>query len=80
MKHLIALALVALCLTGCASYYKVVDPSSGNTYYTKEIKKRNSAVEFIDQSSKATVTVQNSEVHKIDQDAYLAGLASQSED
>jgi outer membrane lipoprotein SlyB len=71
----IAMAMVfsmALSLVGCASYYKVTDVSSGKTYYTDEIKRKNSSVMFKDAQTQNEVTLQNSEVIEISKDQFKA--------
>ncbi len=66
---------MALLFTGCGSYYKVKDPSSDKTYYTKKIKdKREGAVKFTDAVSGSEVTIQNSEVTKIKKDEYKKAI------
>lgn len=68
---------VSLLVVGCASYYKVTDPQSGNAYYTEEIDNvRGGAVKLKDARSGSIVTLQNSEVKEISSDEYKAGLAA----
>ena len=72
--------LVSLCVgilvVGCSKYYQVTDPESGNVYYTQKIDNMASgAVKVTDDRTGSIVTLQNSEVMKIDSDAYKAGLA-----
>ena len=63
-------------LAGCSSYYRVTDPSSGKTYYTKEVSEagRAGAVKIKDEKTGSTVTLQSSEVKEISADEYEAGL------
>ena len=68
---------VGLLVVGCASYYKVTDPQSGNAYYTQEIDNiRGGAVKIKDARTGSIVTLQNSEVKEISSDEYKAGLAA----
>lgn len=64
---------VSIIACGSGYYYKVVDPSSGKTYYTKKIsEERGGAVKLEDAASGSTVTIQNSEVTKIDRTEFNA--------
>jgi len=57
--------------SGCSSYYKVRDPQTGKVYYTENLKQRNGgAVTLKDGKSGDEVTIQNSEVQKINKDRY----------
>jgi len=64
-------AVVMLC-TSCAAntYFQVTDPGSGKVFYTQEIKRNGSAVEFRDAKTAGVVTLQNSEIVQITQQAY----------
>ena len=64
--------LVCLLLgTGCSNYYKVRDPQTGRVYYTDSLKERSGgAVTLKDGKSGDEVTIQNSEVQKINKDRY----------
>jgi hypothetical protein len=68
----------ALLVAGCASYYKVTDPTSGRVYYTDDvqIEKKGGTVKLKDARSKSVVTLQSSEVKEISKDEYKAGLAA----
>ena len=69
----LAVALVGL--SGCTSYYRVTDPSTSRTYYTKELKDSNGgAVKFQDGNTGEEVTIQNSQVEKVDEQQYDEGL------
>lgn len=66
---------VAFALSGCASYYKVMDPVSGKTYYTDDISTQaNGAIRFKDEVSKARVTLPVSEVMEITEDQYKSHI------
>jgi hypothetical protein len=70
----ILLILVFVFLAGC-EYYRVTDPSTGKIYYTKEVKKRGSgAVELKDEKTGNEVTLQNSEIQKIEKEAFNQGV------
>jgi hypothetical protein len=74
---LVVILCVGLCIVGCASYYKVTDPISGNTYYTENIEGLSGgAVKLKDAKSNSTVTLQNSQVKEITEKEYKAGLAA----
>ena len=62
-------------LAGCAHYYKVSDPSTGKVYYTEDVKRNGSAVEFKDAQSGSVVTLQNSSISDIDKQEYEQGIA-----
>jgi hypothetical protein len=73
-----ALLLVLVLITGCSSYYKVSDVSTGKVYYTTDIDHRNGgAVEFKDAKTKSNITLQSSEVQKIDKDQFTVGVYSE---
>jgi hypothetical protein len=66
-----ALVLAVMFAAGCASYYKVTDPSTGKEYYTQEVKKRGSgAVTIKDAATGDEVTIQNSHVSKVTKEEY----------
>jgi hypothetical protein len=72
----VVLGLVLL-VAGCASYYKVRDPQTGDVYYTEKIDNlRGGAVKLKDARTGNIVTIQNSEVKEINSDEYKAGLAA----
>lgn len=74
---LVALTSVSL-LTGCTSYYKVTDPTSGKTYYTTEIREaKKGGTQLTDARTKAKVTIQNSEITKISQSDFKAAIKSE---
>ena len=71
MKRTVALVLTgALLVGGCASYYKVTDASNGKAYYTEEVKRNGSAVEFKDGKTGAVTTLQDSQVLEISKQQY----------
>jgi hypothetical protein len=68
--------LLTVSLTGCAHYFKVTDPASGKVYYTKDIDRKGSAVEFKDDQTGSNLTLQNSQILQIDKQAYETGVGS----
>ncbi len=72
IRRLAALTLAAALLGGCG-YFEVTDPTSGRQYYTigtPAAVGEGGAITFTDQKSGAKVTLQESEVKPIDQEAY----------
>ncbi len=85
MKKLVlktfVLILMTMVLVSCGSYYKITEPSSDKTYYTKDIEsKREGAVLFTDEATGSEITLQNSEVTKIDKDEFKAGTTPPKEE
>jgi hypothetical protein len=70
-----ALLAIVLVTAGCTTYYRVTDPSSGRMYYTTDISRRGTAVEFVDAKSGSNVTLQNSEVKEISSEDYQKNTA-----
>ena len=74
-----AVAVAALLLTGCTSYYKVTDPTSNKVYYTtsnvSERYKSTGAVTFTDSTTGSQVTLQSSEVKKLTKEEYESATA-----
>ena len=65
-------------LAGCASYYRVTDPTSGREYYTHDFERsRDGSLKFKDGKTKSEVTLQNSEVSEIKKADYEKGIAAQ---
>ncbi len=75
------IALWTLCgftmiASGCTSYYRVTDPTSGKQYYTTEvIDKKFEAVKIKDDKTGDTVTLKNWQIKEISKDDYKAGIA-----
>jgi len=75
LKTLVVLLATVIICAGCAgSYYKVTDPANGKVFYTEEVKRNGSAVEFKDATTGSIVTLQNSEVTQIDKSAYQSAV------
>jgi len=75
-KMRLLLPAVLLTLAGCASHYMVRDPASGSTYYTRDVDRTgdSGSVKFKDEATGAKVTIQQSEVRKVSEDEYEAGV------
>ena len=66
-------AMILIMVTiGCASYYKVTDPATGKDYYTETVERNGGGVTFKDVNTRATVTLQSSEVLEISKDQFKA--------
>jgi hypothetical protein len=72
-KTLAALVLTSLCVTGCTSYYKVHDPSTGKDYYTTNVDAKQGATTLTDARTGNKVSVQNSEVSEISKEQFEQG-------
>ena len=60
-------------VTGCANYYKIVDPVSKNVYYTESIdKKGNGVIQFKDEATENKVTLPQSEIMEVTEDQFMA--------
>ena len=72
MRTFLGVLLLPLVLSaGCSSYYRVTDPASGNTYYTKDVnKKGGGAVTLKDAATGDKVTLQNSQISKVSKEEY----------
>jgi hypothetical protein len=58
-------------LLGCTtSYYKVTDPTSAKTYYTKDIYQDRGTLHLRDGTTGNAVTLQNSEIQKISKEEF----------
>lgn len=73
MRLAVVIALVFVMVgVGCASYYKVTDPATGKDYYTETVERKGGGVTFEDVNTRATVTLQSSEVLEISKDQFKA--------
>jgi len=70
------LPVLLLMLYGCSSHYLVRDPASGTNYYTTDVDRTgdSGAVKFKDHATGSKVIIQQSEVRKISEDEYEAGV------
>jgi hypothetical protein len=69
-------ALLTVSLAACAHYFKVTDPSNGKVFYTEDIDRKGSAVEFKDAETGGSITLQNSEILQIDKQAYETAVGA----
>jgi hypothetical protein len=82
-KHLITVLMLGgltLLVLGCTNHYRVTDPTSGKTYYTTKVSDagRAGAVKIKDEKTGSIVTLQSSEVQKISEDEYEAGMVAKA--
>jgi hypothetical protein len=67
-------------LSGCTSYYKVTDPTTGKVYYTTQLDHKSSgAATLKDARTGNKVSLQNSEVQKVNKEQYESGKAAPTE-
>nr|WP_320015260.1 hypothetical protein [uncultured Desulfobacter sp.] len=76
-KKLLTLAMIIsilFCMAACGGgYYKVKDLHTDKTYYTKQIEQeKNGAVKFEDTHTDSVLTIQNSEITKINKEEFKA--------
>ena len=63
-------------VSGCTSYYRITDPSTGNVYYTTNVdNKGGGAVRIKDAATGEKVTLQNSQVAKVSKEEYETNRA-----
>jgi hypothetical protein len=67
--------LLVVSAGGCApTYYRVTDPTTGRAYFTTEMQKQKSgSVRLKDAGTGNWVTVQNSEVQKVNKETFETG-------
>ncbi len=76
---LMVILCVSFTVVACASYYKVTDPTTGKTYYSKNIAyARSGAVKLKDARTGSLVIIQNSEVKEISKQEYKDGLSPEA--
>jgi hypothetical protein len=73
--HLALAACLAGIVCGCGpTYYRVTDPTTGRAYYTTELQKQKSgSVRIRDAGTGNTVTLQNSEIQKVNKEQFETG-------
>ena len=77
-RMMTAVSVAALFAGGCTTYYKVTDPTTGKTYYTTELKRKNSgAATLKDGRTGNTVNLQNSEIAQVTKEEYESGKYTQ---
>jgi hypothetical protein len=71
---------LTMLVAGCSdNHYRVTDPTSGNAYYTTKVDDvRGGAVKIKDEKTGSIVTLQSSEVKKISEDEYQAGMMAKA--
>ena len=70
-----ACLLMLLFAAGCTTYYRVTDQSTRRAYYTTDIDRSDSgAVRFYDEKSRASVTLQSTEIVEISKEAFNTGI------
>jgi len=83
-KHLtvtLMLGGLTMLVAGCSdSHYRVTDPTSGNAYYTTAVKDsgKGGAVKMKDAKTGSMVTLQSSDVKKISESEYEAGMMAKA--
>ena len=71
----VACLLMLLSAAGCTTYYRVTDQSTRRAYYTTDIDRSDSgAVRFYDEKSRASVTLQSTEIVEISKEAFNTGI------
>ena len=83
-RHVLATILAFFILFGVfacgGGYYKVVDPATDKTYYTKKINtEKGGAIKIKDANTGSTVTLQNSEVTQVKKDEFKANTEKEEE-
>jgi hypothetical protein len=76
MKRIACLALLLYLIasTGCTTYYRVTDVESQRHYYTTKVQKKSGgAVAFKDSRTGSKVTLQSSQVAKINKEEFNHG-------
>ena len=76
MLRAVIVVLLAVSLAACAHYFKVVDPATEKVFYTEDIDRKGSAVEFKDAQTGGMVTLQNSAITQIDKQAYETAVGT----
>jgi hypothetical protein len=66
-----ACLFLLLFATGCTTYYRITDLPTRRTYYTTDVDRTSSgAVQFYDEKTLSTVTLQSSEIVEITRGAF----------
>lgn len=75
---IVRLAMALLCVTvlttGCAYYYRIVDTSNGQVYYTRDFAREPNNVRFKDARSGNEMAIPSANVQSISEQEYRAGL------
>jgi uncharacterized lipoprotein YajG len=74
MKRIGLLGVACLLLAGCTTYYKVTDIETQKHYFTTGVQKKSSgAVSFKDSRTGSEVTLQSSEIRKVNKEEFEYG-------
>ena len=77
MKKCFVMLIICFFAVGCTKYYKITDPTTDKIYYTTKIKKKGSgAINIEDKRTGKKVTLQSSEIEKITENQFNAGVSS----
>lgn len=76
MIRMLITTCALLLLGGCSGYYKVSDPVSGATYFTRKLEQKERTAIFRDADTGRQVTLQNSVVQQISGDEFNRGVAA----
>jgi hypothetical protein len=75
--RLMTMFLASVVGSGCTSYYKVTDPTTGKSYYTTELKQKgNGSATLKDGRTGNTVNIQNSEISEVSKEEFDSGRYS----
>lgn len=67
--------LMVVSAAGCASHYRVIDPHSGRTYYTRRVhRKLGGDVAFRDARTGSRVRLESSEVKRVTEGEFQSGI------
>ena len=70
----VVLLMVFCFITGCTTYYRVANPTTGKVYYTTDLDHEGSGVvQFIDAKTGEQVTLPSSEVREVTKEEYETG-------
>lgn len=75
MKKIVVLitSIIFFVITGCGSYYKILDPTTDKIYYADDLdRKKDGSVEFVDALTGSEVRIENSEVTEINKEEFKA--------
>jgi len=77
MKKFFVILIICFFAVGCTKYYKITDPASEKIYYATKIKKKKGgAINIEDKRTGKKVTLQSSEIEKITENQFNAGVSS----
>jgi len=80
-KKVLVILMALFCkvgIIGCGGYNKVKDPTTGQIYFTNDLKEeKGGAVRFEDYKTKTNVTLQNSQIKKMSKKEFNSALESE---